>query len=87
MKLAGMADWLTRGHLTRGPRRTILCCGQSLQIRRESNTLLQCNTHPTCPISTYTRTRTHELSHAFPLPNPIMYVGIPCALVKLMGKK
>jgi hypothetical protein len=24
------------------------------------------------------------LSHPFPLPNPILYLGIPCALVKLM---
>jgi hypothetical protein len=25
-----------------------------------------------------------QLSHPFPLPNPILYFGIPCALVKLM---
>jgi hypothetical protein len=25
-----------------------------------------------------------QLSHPFPFPNPILYLGIPCALVKLM---
>ena len=25
-----------------------------------------------------------QLSHPFPLPNPILFLGIPCALVKLM---
>ena len=26
----------------------------------------------------------HKLSHPFPLPSPVLYLGIPCALVKLM---
>jgi hypothetical protein len=33
--------------------------------------------HPPRPISP-------QLSHPFSLPNPILYLGIPCALVKLM---